>query len=433
MRATGEAGERETAIRRLKSRLRGDSLLHRIVPLGVVEIIAWGTTFYSLGVLGNPIAADTGWSRSVVFAGISVGLIVSSALSSWAGRAIDAKGGRFVMALGACAAAAGHIGLALASTEAAYLAAWTLIGAAMRLTLYDAAFAALVQVAPQGRGRRAISYLTLFGGFASSLFWPIGHALAGLVGWRMALGIYAGLDLAVCLPLILLALAPGATKQPADVDPAPAAAAHLQPEMPHSRLEGRARSGALLLFGTAMSLNAFVWGAVMAHIVALLQSTGVPAATAVAVSALMGCLASGGTRLGHLHRPGPVGPGARTDRPRLAAARRPRAVRRFAAAAARSRVRRAAWAFQRPRHDCPWGGAAGAVWITGVRRAARQARDASALHERRRPGAVCGLHRARSLAAGEIALLIGAIASALVMEATIRWSSSHLRTRHSAE
>jgi hypothetical protein len=34
------------------------------------------------------------------------------------------------------------------------------------------------------------------------------------------------------------------------------------------------------------------------------------------------------------------------------------------------------------------------------------------------------------LAAGEIALLIGAIASALVMEATIRWSSSHLR--HSA-
>ena len=32
-----------------------------------------------------------------------------------------------------------------------------------------------------------------------------------------------------------------------------------------------------------------------------------------------------------------------------------------------------------------------------------------------------------SLAAGEIALLIGAIASALVMEATIRWSSSHLR------
>ena len=36
------------------------------------------------------------------------------------------------------------------------------------------------------------------------------------------------------------------------------------------------------------------------------------------------------------------------------------------------------------------------------------------------------------LAAGEIALLIGAIASALVMEATIRWSNSHLRTRHSA-
>ena len=35
-----------------------------------------------------------------------------------------------------------------------------------------AAFAALVQVAPS-RGRTAISYLTLFGAFASSVFWVV--------------------------------------------------------------------------------------------------------------------------------------------------------------------------------------------------------------------------------------------------------------------
>ena len=188
MRATGEAGERETAIRRLKSRLRGDSLLHRIVPLGVVEIIAWGTRFIRSACSATRSPPTPAGAAPSFSPESRSGCIVSSALSSWAGRAIDAKGGRFVMALGACAAAAGHIGLALASTEAAYLAAWTLIGAAMRLTLYDAAFAALVQVAPQGRGRRAISYLTLFGGFASSLFWPIGHALAASSAgaWRSA-------------------------------------------------------------------------------------------------------------------------------------------------------------------------------------------------------------------------------------------------------
>jgi len=71
---------------------------------------------------------------------------------------------------------------------------------------YDAAFAALVQVAPS-RGRRCISYLTLFGGFASSIFWPIGHALNGAVGWRHTLLIFAAINLLVCLPLHWIGLA----------------------------------------------------------------------------------------------------------------------------------------------------------------------------------------------------------------------------------
>ena len=432
MRARGEAGERETTIQWLKARLRGDSLLHRIVPLGVVEIIAWGTTFYSLGVLGNPIAADTGWSRSVVFAGISVGLLVSSALSSWAGRAIDDKGGRFVMALGACAAAAGHIGLALASTEAAYLAAWTLIGAAMRLTLYDAAFAALVQVAPRGRGRRAISYLTLFGGFASSLFWPIGHALAGLVGWRMALGIYAALDLAVCLPLILLALAPSATKQPAEIDSAPSAAAHLEPEAPHSHLEGRARNGALLLFGTAMSLNAFVWGAVMAHIVVLLQSTGVPAATAVAVSALMG-VSQVAARVWDTFIARGI---SALVLGRIAVALLPLAVLvlfvdlppllRAVAFAVLLGLSNGLVTIVRGAVPLALFGSRGFGALLGTLATPQLFMNAIA------PMLFAAFVELAGLAAGEIALLIGAIASALVMEATIRWSNSHLRTRHPA-
>jgi len=43
-----------------------------------------------------------------------------------------------------------------------YLAIWAVLGVGMRCCLYDAAFAALVQVTPS-RGRNAISYLTLYG------------------------------------------------------------------------------------------------------------------------------------------------------------------------------------------------------------------------------------------------------------------------------
>ena len=55
---------------------------HAVLALGITQIIAWGTTLYALGVLGKPIAADTGWSQSLVFGGLTVGLLVSSAVST---------------------------------------------------------------------------------------------------------------------------------------------------------------------------------------------------------------------------------------------------------------------------------------------------------------------------------------------------------------
>lgn len=45
-----------------------DKLHRRVVvaALGVTQIFAWGSTFYLLGVLGHPIALDTGWSYELV-------------------------------------------------------------------------------------------------------------------------------------------------------------------------------------------------------------------------------------------------------------------------------------------------------------------------------------------------------------------------------
>ena len=110
------------------------------------------------------------------------------------------------MAIGSVLISVGLVLLSQVTHAYAYLAAWAFLGLAMRMTLYDAAFAALVQVTPS-RGRRAISYLTLFGGFASSVFWPIGHALNAAYGWRTTLLVFAAINLVVCLPLHWLGLA----------------------------------------------------------------------------------------------------------------------------------------------------------------------------------------------------------------------------------
>ena len=168
--------------------------------LGIAQITAWGTTYYCLGVLAASIIAETGWSRTLVFSGFTAGLLAIGLVSPWAGRFIDQYGARTVMTIGTVLASLCLYALSLVRSEAEYLAVWAFLGVGMRLVLYDAAFAALVQVAPS-RGRLAISYLTLFGAFASTVFWVIGHYLNEALGWRQTLVAFAVIQLLVCLPL----------------------------------------------------------------------------------------------------------------------------------------------------------------------------------------------------------------------------------------
>jgi MFS family permease len=265
-----------------------DPMMVAVLALGLTQITAWGTSYYCLGVLAGPISRDTGWSRGFVFAGFSVALLTMGLVSSAVGRAIDRHGARAVMTLGTVLVSAGLFALSHVRSEPAYLAVWVLLGLGMRLCLYDAAFAALVQVAPS-RGRKAISYLTLFGAFASSVFWVIGHALEEQVGWRQTLVVFAVINLAVCLPLHWLGLARQETAQDAAV---PTGATTPSPDGPP--LEGRARSLAIVLFTLIMSLNGFVFGVVSVQLVPLLEAAGLATAAAVWVASLKGVAQFGG-------------------------------------------------------------------------------------------------------------------------------------------
>jgi len=266
----------------------GDPMLQAVLALGITQITAWGTTYYALGVLATPIIESEGWSRTIVFLGFSLALLVMSAVSTTVGRLIDTRGGRVVMTIGSVFTAAGLVALAFAQNEAAYLAAWAFLGVAMRMNLYDAAFAALVQVAPS-RGRRAISYLTLFGGFASSIFWPIGFFLAQGMGWRNTLLIYAGLNLVVCLPLHWVGLSRREDEKPVEAE-----AARVTTTANDAPLEGTARTIGIVLFAGIMSLNGFVLGALSIHIVPVLQASGLAAAAAVWLASLKGVAQVGG-------------------------------------------------------------------------------------------------------------------------------------------
>jgi len=271
----------------LKIRAKQDPLIIAVCALGIAQITSWGTSYYCLGVLAQPIAAETGWSRSFVYLGYTVSLLVMGIISTWAGRTIDRFGPRLVMSAGTLMVSLGLYALSVVTSQAEYIAVWALLGVGMRLCLYDAAFAALVHIVPS-RGRLAISYLTLFGAFASTVFWVIGHYLNESGGWRHALIVFSVTNLVVCLPLTWIALwrrenvAP-----PAHAESADAADGSVT-------LVGRHRVVAIALFALVMSLNGFVFSVIAVQLVPLLEGIGLATAVAVWIASLKGFAQFGG-------------------------------------------------------------------------------------------------------------------------------------------
>jgi MFS family permease len=265
-----------------QNRRRVDPMVVAVNALGITQITAWGTSFYCLGVLAKPIVADTGWPLTTVFLGFSVALLVMGFISTWVGRLIDRVGARAVMCVGTIIVSVGLVALSQVRDPASYLVVWAILGIGMRCCLYDAAFAALVQVTAS-RGRTAISYLTLYGAYASTVFWVIGYYLNEAYGWRGTLVAFAAINLAICLPLNWFGLA---HRDPPEDRAAPVTTATPSPDGPV--LEGRMRLIGIFLFALIMSLNGFVFGIISIQLVPLLEAAGLAGATAVWVASLKG-------------------------------------------------------------------------------------------------------------------------------------------------
>lgn len=258
----------------------------RAVPiLGLTQIIAWGSSFYAIAVLKSHVVAETGWSPVLVVSGISLAMAVAGLCAPFVGRMINDRGGRVVLAAGSVLLGIALAVLPLARDPVIWIGVWALLGVAQSMTLYDAAFATLAEVF-HSRARVAITALTLFGGFASTAFWPLTYWLNELVGWRDTYLIYGAMNLLICAPLHAFAL-PGASAETASTQNDGRAAAPVATLLPPRGLP-------FVLLAGAFSINAFFMSAFAVHLVGLLERIGLAAATAVAVGALVGPSQVGG-------------------------------------------------------------------------------------------------------------------------------------------
>jgi MFS family permease len=223
-----------------------------------------------------------------VFGAFSWSLLISGLASTPAGMLIDRIGGRIVMAAGSVLSGIGMIGIGSAHSVTLYFASWSAVGAGMAMVLYEAAFATInreFMLSP----RKAISVLTLFGGLASTVFWPLTLQLNGMLGWRDTFVVYGAIHLALCAPLHVLLRSGGKRKLPA--------------ALPHAQrnytLHEAVRDPAFWRLAVAFSANMFIFSALSVHLIPLLQRFGHSAATAVLVSTLIGPMQVAG-RIGEL-------------------------------------------------------------------------------------------------------------------------------------
>ena len=246
-----------------------------VTVLGTTQTLAWGSSYYLPAILAAPIAEDLGLSRALVFGVFSGSLLLTALLGPAAGRAIDQRGGRDVLAISNLIFILGLLIMAFANGLPMLILSWSIIGIAMAMGLYDAAFATLAGLYGKD-ARNSITGITLIAGFASTVGWPLSALMAAEWGWRGACLGWVALHLFICLPLNRFLIPQAPPPPPKEAAP------------PLSAEESRERKRDMILLAFVLASASFSSTALGAHLPGLLQSAGTTLAAAIAAGALMG-------------------------------------------------------------------------------------------------------------------------------------------------
>jgi MFS family permease len=184
-----------------------------------------------------------------------------------------------VLAWGPAVGAAGLLLWAAASHVVLLYIAWVVIGVAMAMTLYEPAFTVVTRLYPQ-RFREAVTAITLVGGLASTLCFPLLALLQSALDWRHSLLVLALLLAAtgVLHAWVLrgASIAPAAPSQAASTaaDDATPAAAFASP--------------AFWALTATFTSATFLTGGLWAHMVPALAAKGLSDADALKVLVSVG-------------------------------------------------------------------------------------------------------------------------------------------------
>lgn len=279
------SGKSATSLRNLLRPPVGRSIF--ISALGIGQICSWGSLYYAFPLLAEQIGRETAWTRTSLYGAATVGLLLSALAAFPIGRAIDRGHGRVIMAGGSLIAGL----LCLAWSQVRDL--WALyvivglLGLLQAATLYEPAFAAIARRFGAGNARSGITTLTLWGGFASTLFIPLIQLMIDAWGWRGALIGLGAVNICVCAVAYWTVIHP-------ETDEAKAAAIIDKGQTQPTHVRDAMRSPVFWALALAFTAHAAAFTAFTFHLYPLLMERGFDAGAIVAAMALIGPAQVGG-------------------------------------------------------------------------------------------------------------------------------------------
>ena len=168
--------------------------------LAVGQTLGYASLYYIFAALIQTWRGVLDWPIALISAGPTLAILLSASLAPLTGRLVDLGHGRALMTGGALVGAAGLALIAVAPGPILYLGGWAVIGLAQAATLYEVCFAVLIRRFGDD-ARAAIVRVTLLAGFASTLAFPAGAALAEALGWRGAVWAAAACAIGLVAPV----------------------------------------------------------------------------------------------------------------------------------------------------------------------------------------------------------------------------------------
>ncbi len=254
-----------------------------ITALGIGQICSWGSLFYSFPLMAQMMGPELGWSKSEIYLAASIGLGVSGLAAYPVGAAIDRGHGRLVMGLGAVLGGLLLLAWSQVDSLVLFYAIFVCLGCVQAATLYEPAFAVTMRRVGPDQARRGITAITLWGGFASTVFVPLIQLLLDQFGWRGALVALGGLNMILTAGLYFWAIRPArdavAAPPPRDAPP---------PLQGRTAVAWAVRRPVFWLLAFAFVAFTATFSAFSFHIYPLLLERGMATASVVTVISVIG-------------------------------------------------------------------------------------------------------------------------------------------------